>query len=52
MYLVQVKRGSISETSPLLFDISGVMSWEKVNRGLLKMYQVVCEDPCCFKSEY
>ena len=43
-----MKRGSISETSPLLSDISGVMSWEKVNRGLLKMYQVVRENQCSF----
>mmetsp|Transcript_12736 Transcript_12736/g.49649 ORF Transcript_12736/g.49649 Transcript_12736/m.49649 type:complete len:177 (-) Transcript_12736:2951-3481(-) len=42
LFIKAVKRGSISETSPLLSDISGVMSWEKVNRGLLKMYQVEC----------
>jgi serine/threonine-protein phosphatase 2A activator len=26
----------------MLNDISGVLSWEKVNSGLLKMYKVEC----------
>ena len=37
---MQVKKGNLSETSPMLNDISGVLSWEKVNSGLLKMYKV------------
>ena len=36
----QVKKGNLSETSPMLNDISGVLNWEKVNTGLLKMYKV------------
>jgi len=35
-----VKKGPLQETSPLLCDISAVPSWEKVNSGMLKMYQV------------
>jgi len=37
---MQVKKGRLSETSPMLHDISGVLNWEKVNTGLLKMYKV------------
>lgn len=42
LFIKKVKKGSFAETSPLLSDISAVVSWEKVNRGLLKMYQAEC----------
>ena len=32
------KKGPFHEHSPILFDISGVLRWEKVNVGMLKMY--------------
>jgi hypothetical protein len=35
---IQVKRGMFSEHSPILYDISGVAEWNKVNSGLVKMY--------------
>jgi len=41
-FVKQVKKGNLSETSPMLNDISGVLNWEKVNSGLLKMYKVEC----------
>jgi hypothetical protein len=34
-----VKVCSFAEHSPMLHDITGVKSWEKVNAGLLSMYQ-------------
>lgn len=42
LFVKQVKKGNLCETSPMLNDISGVLSWEKVNSGLLKMYKVEC----------
>eukprot|EP00743_Colponemidia_sp_Colp-15_P004771 GILK01005138.1.p1 GENE.GILK01005138.1~~GILK01005138.1.p1 ORF type:complete len:350 (-),score=40.18 GILK01005138.1:144-1091(-) len=40
-FIRQVKSSSpFAENSPILNDISGVPSWEKVNSGLIKMYQV------------
>ena len=42
-FILQVKKGNLCETSPMLNDISGVMSWEKVNSGLLKMYKVMSQ---------
>jgi serine/threonine-protein phosphatase 2A activator len=33
-----MKNGPFFEHSPMLWDISGVALWSKVNGGLLKMY--------------
>lgn len=35
----QVKKGPLAETSPMLDDVSAVISWQKVNGGMIKMYQ-------------
>lgn len=32
------KTGPYHEHSPILYDLSGVRSWEKVNSGLIKMW--------------
>ena len=37
-FVHQVKSGPFHEHSPLLYDISGVPHWEKVNKGLIKMF--------------
>ncbi|KAK9463795.1 Phosphotyrosyl phosphatase activator [Lipomyces oligophaga] len=37
-FINEVKRGPFFEHSPVLYDISGVATWSKVNSGLLKMY--------------
>ncbi|KAJ1340562.1 hypothetical protein BSLG_004656 [Batrachochytrium salamandrivorans] len=37
-YIHQVKKGPFHEHSPILYDISGVPLWSKVNTGMLKMY--------------
>lgn len=38
-FIKQVKKGvPFGESSPILNDISGVASWEKVQTGLLKMF--------------
>jgi len=39
MFVSHVKKGYLSETSPMLNDISGVPSWSKVNEGMIKMYK-------------
>ncbi|KAJ8772079.1 hypothetical protein K2173_027256 [Erythroxylum novogranatense] len=39
-FIKKVKKGLFAEHSPLLDDISGVHTWNKVNSGLLKMYKV------------
>ncbi|KAJ4950252.1 hypothetical protein NE237_027084 [Protea cynaroides] len=38
-FIKEVKKGPFAEHSPLLNDISGVATWNKVNSGLLKMYK-------------
>ncbi|GMH07064.1 hypothetical protein Nepgr_008904 [Nepenthes gracilis] len=39
VFIKKVKKGLFAEHSPLLDDISGVPTWNKVNSGLLKMYK-------------
>ncbi|KAI9099884.1 hypothetical protein DFS34DRAFT_648828 [Phlyctochytrium arcticum] len=37
-YINEVKKGPFHEHSPILYDITGVPHWRKVNSGMLKMY--------------
>lgn len=38
-FVKKVKKGHLAEHSPMIDDISGVPSWNKVNTGMLKMYK-------------
>lgn len=38
-FVKKVKKGVLAEHSPMLDDISAVLSWNKVNSGMLKMYK-------------
>lgn len=39
-FIKEVKSGSsFAETSPMLNDISALPSWEKINGGMLKLYE-------------
>ncbi|CAL6302841.1 unnamed protein product [Bathycoccus prasinos] len=35
-----MKKGPIRHSSPMIFEISSLSSWYKINNGLLKMYEV------------
>ncbi|KAI8878160.1 Phosphotyrosyl phosphatase activator [Backusella circina FSU 941] len=37
-YILEVKRGPFFEHSPMLNDIASVVTWHKVNTGMIKMY--------------
>ncbi len=37
-FIQRVKSGAFMEHSPILFDITAVPNWAKVNFGLHKMY--------------
>lgn len=38
-FILSVKKGSpFAETSPMLYDMSGVPNWEKINGGMMKLY--------------
>ncbi|KAF9425156.1 hypothetical protein BGZ94_007796 [Podila epigama] len=38
-FIHETKRGPFHEHSPVLFEISGVPLWSKVNSGMIKMYK-------------
>lgn len=34
-----LKSGAFHETSPMLYDISGLPTWDQINRGMVKLYK-------------
>jgi serine/threonine-protein phosphatase 2A activator len=41
-FIKEMKNGPLSETAPILFDISFIPTWKKINCGLFKMFKVEC----------
>jgi len=39
-FIYKVKKGVFFEHSPILYDISNVKNWEKIQKGMLKMFAV------------
>jgi len=39
-FIKEMKSGPLSETAPILYDISFLPTWKKINSGLLKMFKV------------
>lgn len=37
-FIYKVKRGPFHDHSPILYDITGVATWHKIHRGMIKMY--------------
>ena len=37
-FIHEMKTGPFHEHSPMLYDISAVPTWQKVNKGLIKMF--------------
>ncbi|CCH43034.1 Serine/threonine-protein phosphatase activator [Wickerhamomyces ciferrii] len=37
-FIYKVKKGAFFEHSPILYDVSNVKNWEKILKGMLKMY--------------
>lgn len=37
-FIRDMKQGPFHETSPMLYDISGLESWSKINGGMIKLY--------------
>ena len=38
-FIFQMKTGPFFEHSPILYNTTGVGSWQKINSGMLKMYK-------------
>jgi len=38
-YIYRIKRGPFHEHSSMLYNISGIPTWERIYDGLLKMYK-------------
>lgn len=37
-FIYTMKRGPFHEHSPILYDVTGVATWHKIHRGMVKMY--------------
>uniref|UniRef100_A0A060T902 Serine/threonine-protein phosphatase 2A activator n=1 Tax=Blastobotrys adeninivorans TaxID=409370 RepID=A0A060T902_BLAAD len=37
-FIYKVKHGHFHEHSPILYDVTGVTTWHKIHRGMIKMY--------------